>query len=206
MEDFRLAPVHEAVAALMAQDLDPSELARRRATLLERSGLPAGARAAGPAPAAVLTGKTDPAVRAAALLRPLDRAAFDHLRLGKALTGLGLDDDAVARTRIALELGHPSEVRDPARLAAAWLADPDVRAFLGVHEWEGNEWFKKEAFESLLALASGLDLADGASRTSPAIATLRRAGADAGYRVDRFLAALEAPSTARSRRSGSRSS
>jgi glycosidase len=207
LADLLLAPVHEAVTSLLATDLEPAEVARRHAILVERSGIPAYDRATtAPGPAAPPPANLDPAVRAAALLRPIDRAAFDRLRVAKALRGIGLDDAAISRTRVALGLARPSQVRNPARLAAVWLADPDVRAFIGVNEWEGVEWFAKEAFERLLALAAALDRADGASRTSPAIGKLGRAAEAAGYRVDRFLASLEAPVRAPSRRSGSRSS
>jgi hypothetical protein len=77
------------------------------------------------------------------------------------------------------------------RLAGAWLADPDVRAFLGVNAWDGAEWLNKEAFADLLGLAAGLDRAGGARRPSPVLGRLRRAADAAGYRVDRFLADLE---------------
>jgi hypothetical protein len=207
LADLRLAPVHDAVTALLAPDLEPAEVRRRHAVLVQRSGIPAFDRATtGAQPTTPPPGNLDPAVRAAALLRPINRAAFDRLRLAQAVRGMGLDDAAISRTRVALGLAHPSRVRNPARLAAAWLADPEVRTFLGVNEWEGVEWFAKEAFEQLLALAVALDRADGASRTSPAIGKLRRAAEAAGYRVDRFLAALEAPAVAPSRRSRSRSS
>jgi glycosidase len=211
LADLRLAPVHEAVVVLVAADGDPAELARRRAVVLDLAGLPdakapvAEARATSPAPALREPARPppvqDPAVRAALRLRPIDRAAFDRLRLDRALRTAGLDEAAIARTRLALGLVRPSQMRNPARLATAWLDDPEVRAFLAVNEWEGAEWFAKEAFETLLALAAALDRADGASRTSPAIAKLRRAAEAAGYRVDRFLAALEEPPARRSPRS-----
>ena len=69
---------------------------------------------------------------------------------------------------------------------------PKIRSFLGVNEWDGAEWFNKEAFTDLLALAAGLDRARGARRPSPVIGRLRRAAEKAGYRVDAFLAELEA--------------
>ncbi len=211
LADLRLAPVHEAVTALVAPDLDPAEVTRRRAVLMERAGLSpgkgaaagrggAGRGGAGRGSAAPPPGVVEPTVRAAALLRPIDRAAFDDLRLGKPLRAAGFDAWAVARIRIALGLARPSEVRDPAQIAAAWLEDHDIRAFLGVNTWEGVEWFSKESFENLLDLAVALDRADGVSRTSPAIGKLRRAAEDAGYRVDQFLAALQAPPKAPSRR------
>ncbi len=204
LADLRLAPVHEAVTALLAPDLDPAEVARLRAIVMERAGIPTapatkGAAAKGAATrartAAAPPADLDPAVRAAALLHPIDRDAFDRLRLGKPLRGAGLDIWAISRTRIALGLARPSKLRIPARLAAAWLEDPDIRAFLGVNEWEGATWFSKESFESLLDLAAALDRAEGVSRTSPSIDKLRRAAEEGGYRIDHFIAALESPAS-----------
>jgi len=141
-------------------------------------------------PVTVSPSSASPSVRAALLLAPLDRAAFDRLRLGTALRNLHFDDTEISRTRVALGLPGPSNARDPRRLASAWLADPAVREFIGVHEWETSEWFDKEAFESILDLVSGLERAAGARVASPAIGRLRRAAASAGYRVDLFLEAL----------------
>jgi glycosidase len=205
MADLRLTPVHEAVAALLAKNLDPDEVARRRAVFAEVAGLPAAA-------SSHTAEARDAAVLAATRLGSIDRATFDRLRLARPLRESGLDDETIARTRVALGLLRPSKTRDARRLAVGWLEDPDVRVFLGINEWEGVEWFSKEAFTTLLGTAAALDRSDGASRTSPAIGKLRRAAEAAGYRVDRFLAALETPAVAsstrspRSPRSGSRSS
>ena len=182
--------------------------------LLERASLPpaegsdvsSASATAAPRPATSPPAGLDPAVRAAALLRHLDRATFDRLRIATALHAAGLDDPAIARTRVLLGLAQPSHFRTPARLAAAWLEDADVRAFLGVHEWDGVELFTQELFETLLGLAAALDRADGVARTSPAIARLRRAAKAAGYRVDRFLAELEAHEAGASRPTRPRSS
>jgi glycosidase len=193
LADVRLAPVHGAVTAMLAPDLEPAELARRREVLMERAGLAVQAPASGRVGATPSPADLHPDARAAALLRPIDRAQFDELRLGKALRAIGFDAWAVARIRIALGLARPSQVRNPARLAAAWLDDHEIRAFLGVNTWEGVEWFSKESFETLLDLVAELDRADGVSRASPAIGKLRRAAEEAGYRVDRFLAGLQAP-------------
>ncbi len=207
LSELRLAPVHDAVTALFAPDLDPDELERRQGVLLDRSHLPAregsGRR---PGLTAPPPADLDPAMRAAALLRPLDRAAFDRLGIATALRKSGLDDAAITRTRVALGLARPAHFRNPARLAAAWLEDPAVRASIDVHEWDGFEWFEKKPFETLLAMATELDRAEGVGRTSAAIGRLRRAAATAGYRVDRFLAALETPAGKPSSRSRPRPS
>jgi len=190
LSELRLSPIHAAVAALLEAGPEPADIERRRDELLELVGAPRD-RPTDRGTSTVLPGGLEPAVRTAVLLRPIDRATFDRFRFGRALRRAGLGEDDVRRARIALELAHPSDVRSPARLAAAWLADQDVRSFLGVNDWEGAEWFNKEGFADLLALAAGLDRASGTRRTSPVIGRLRRASESAGYNVGTFLADLE---------------
>jgi hypothetical protein len=190
LSEMRVSPVHAALAALLAPDIEPNEIEWRRDELLELVGSetdrPAERRAATRLPDGL-----DPAVRAAVLLRPIDRATFDRFNLAASLRRAGLSEVDIRRARIALELAHPADVRNPARLARDWLGDPDVRSFLGVNQSDGAEWFNKEAFGDLLGLAAGLDRARGARRPSPVIGRLRRAAESAGYRVDAFLADLE---------------
>jgi glycosidase len=201
LSELRLSPVHSALAALLAPDIEPNEIEWRRDELIELVGAepdrPADRRAATRLPDGL-----DPAVRAAVLLRPIDRSTFDRFGLGAGLRRTGLSDDDVRRARVALELAHPLDVRNPARLARDWLADPEVRSFLGVNDWEGAEWLNKEAFADLLGLAAGLDRARGARRPSPVIGRLRRAADAAGYRVDKFLADLDAAGAPRQARRG----
>jgi glycosidase len=203
LAELRLSPVHTALAALLATDIEPNEIEWRRDELIELVGAepdrPADRRAATRLPDGL-----DPAVRAAVLLRPVDRSTFDRFGLGAGLRRTGLSDDDVRRARIAVELAHPLDVRNPARLAGAWLADPEVRSFLGVNEWDGAEWLNKDAFADLLGLAAGLDRARGARRPSPVIGRLRRAAEAAGYRVDSFLADLDASPTPPHARRGRR--
>jgi hypothetical protein len=104
-----------------------------------------------------------------------------------------MEPAAIQRTRLGLELPHPLTVPDPAALAAAWLADPDVRSFLQVHEWDGGEWLVRERWLTLVRLADALDRASGAKRSSPAIARLLPAAEIAGDRVDRIVPAVAAP-------------
>jgi hypothetical protein len=89
---------------------------------------------------------------------------------------------------------------DPGALAESWLADPDVRAFLAVHDWDGAEWLDAERWPELLELAGELDRAAGARRASPALSRLRAAAETAAYRVDRLRVALGGPSTAAGRK------
>jgi hypothetical protein len=146
---------------------------------------------------AVDGGAIDPAARAAVRLRPLDRATFDILRIAVALRTAGFDADAVERTRLALELAHPRTIADASARAAAWLADPDVRAFLQVHEWDGVEWLVRDRWLALVALADALDRESGAKHSAPAIARLRSAVATGGDRVDAIVAALTVPDKGR---------
>jgi hypothetical protein len=146
--------------------------------------------------AAAIT-STDPALVALSLpavVQDLSRDRFDELRLATPLRRAGVGEDAIGRTRLAIGLAHPATTPDPAALAAAWLADDDVAAFLGVHDWEGATYFDGGRWNELVDLAAAMDRAAGIRRTSPAIARLRSAGPAAGYRPDRLLESLGKPS------------
>jgi hypothetical protein len=204
LADLRLAPIHALVAALLEPDLGPAETARRRSALLEAAGVagatparvPTTAKSAvaAPSPTPARRAVLDPAVRAATLLEGLDRATFDRLRLHVPLRAAGLDDWEILRARVALGLARPSQVRDARRLADAWFADGEVRAFLGVNEWEGVEWFGREAFDSLLELVADLERAAGVLRVPAVLAKLRAAADRGGYGLADFLAELGAAS------------
>ena len=120
----------------------------------------------------------------------IDRRTFDDLRLTEPLRWSGFDEDAIRRTRLAIGLAGPPDVRDPAALARRWLDDPDVRAFLEIHDWNGRMYFSRERWNELLELARGVARARGAKRTSPAIGRLRSAAEEAGFDVDRLAASL----------------
>jgi glycosidase len=187
LQDHRLAPLHGLVGSLLEEGLGADEAASRRDAVLAAAGIPA--------PAAghrtnIAPTDIDPTARVAVLLTGFDRSAFDRLRLWVPLRAGGFDDWQIMRTRVALGLRRASAERDPADLAASWLSDPDVRAFVGVTEWENTEWVGKEAFESLLELARDLELAAGSRRTPAAIGKLRAAAKSSGYRIDTMLASL----------------
>ena len=194
LADHRLRPAHAAVGRLLFA-LTADDIEMRRAELATILGIPSGltesaTRTANPT--ASPPSDIDPAARAAVRLRPLDRAAFDSRRIETALRSAGLDAATIERTRTALELRHPRTMSGAEALAASWLADPDVRAFLQVHEWDGVEWLVRERWVTLVQLADALDRASGAKRSSPAIARLRPAAARASDRVDGIVAALTA--------------
>ncbi|MBA2381162.1 MAG: hypothetical protein H0V73_03540, partial [Chloroflexi bacterium] len=137
----------------------------------------------------------DLAARAAFRLRPLGRAEFDRLHLAAALRVAGLDPSAVERARTGLELATPRTMPDAAHLASAWLADPEVRRFLQVHDWDGAEWLVPDRWIALVDLAEALDRAAGAKPAAARIAHLRSATEAANNRVDRIaLGLVAAPS------------
>ena len=142
---------------------------------------------------AVALTTTEPAMVALALadvVEGLSRPRFDELRLGTPLRQAGLDDEAIRRTRLAIGLAHPATTPDAVTLAAAWLADDEVRPFLEVHDWDGATYLNGDRWIELVDLAAALDKAKGARRASPAIARLRAAAPAAGYRSDRIADGL----------------
>jgi hypothetical protein len=142
---------------------------------------------------------------------PARRAAFDEWRLAWPLAGSfaarGLDDGAARaaaeRTRFLVGLPLPGEVGPPrgtaaARVAAlveAWLADPELRASVGHHGWEGVDYVDAEGWGALAAATAELAaLADPSAAAARTAATLGRrlasVAGDAGYRVDVIRASL----------------
>ncbi len=105
--------------------------------------------------------------------------------------------------RIARTQHDPdAEFTRTSALLTSWMGDQHLRRHVGVHGWEGADYFNREAFERLtrqLAAAEVVLLV----RTSPAlskaavarlvsqacaqIAALESRAAEAGYRVDRAL-------------------
>ncbi len=141
-----------------------------------------------------------------ALVATFGQTVFADLRLGGPLDRAlaerhGLDAEAgrdVGWNGAVLVAASAAPAGVRARLAA-WMADPMVRAALGVHEWDGAEWLDGDAAEVLVtSVALGQTIDGVAARTVRARATrLRRALDRSGYRVD----ALAAPSRRRQTRS-----
>ncbi len=147
--------------------------------------------------AALGTAASPPAriVAAAGAIRGLD---VERLRLWPviraALLATGWPPDDVDRAvGLAAALAGALAGPDPAVIALdapairSWFADPGIRAGLRVNAWDGVEFVEREAWLLWLAV-----VAEASGR--PAVArqrTLARAAADAGYRLDRLVAAAE---------------
>jgi hypothetical protein len=78
-------------------------------------------------------------------------------------------------------------------IVAGWLADDDLRAFLGVHEAGGTTWLRAEPLATLAAWTLALATAEGGDGNGigTALATAVEGAAEAGYALDRWRAALE---------------
>ncbi|HYC06334.1 MAG TPA: hypothetical protein VEG29_00275, partial [Candidatus Binatia bacterium] len=150
--------------------------------------------------------------------RATARAWFIELRLGPALVrSLGdradgtagskrADPEAAAhRAWLLLRLARPgllpTSTPTPAHhVAAAWVADPDVSAYLDIHDSGGVRWLSADRLDEVIGWASTLDRLDGGTdggarasasrRTSTTMTAIRRAAADSGYRVDEWLRLL----------------
>ncbi len=131
---------------------------------------------------------------AAAVLGGLD---FDGLRLDgltrQALVGAGLPNDeldrAVGIVR-ALANGDPAlaELGDAA--VRGWFADPWIRTGLRVNTWEGVEYVEREAWLLWISVIAEAPGPSGGQASLAQLEALAQVAADAGYRVDRLLAAL----------------
>jgi glycosidase len=136
---------------------------------------------------------------------------FDALRLREALAQsfgtLGMIDEerwrAAARVRASFANAYWIPLSKPRHTQASgpfsWIHDPDVAWLIGVHEWQLERYFNKEAFEQLLwwmSLRPLLTIASAPQPDARLIAALESelahrisAAESAGYRV---LALLDA--------------
>jgi len=148
--------------------------------------------------------------------RATSRAWFEELRLAPvlatAMRGYGLDEGAawaaVERVRALLSLPVPATLGGtaavrPARVLAAWLERPALRAFLRVNVWEGVEYVNREAFEELVAWTERLDRVstalgapDRVRRPVERSVVARRllgAAEQGGWKVEAMVALLRGP-------------
>jgi hypothetical protein len=190
LADHRLRPVHAAIGRLLVA-MTGEEIVAARTGLGSIAGVPLPSQASKPPSGRRAARRaTDPAARAVDRLRPLTRARFDELRIGTPLRLAGLAADAIDRVRVGLELPTPSTIGDPSALAERWLSDPDVRAFLQVHEWDGVEWLVRDRWVALVDLAVGFDELAGSAVPAAATRRLRTAAEAAVDRVDAIVPAL----------------
>jgi hypothetical protein len=148
----------------------------------------------------------------AADARATASAWFADLRLGPALerilgaAGVADPPEAVHRAWLLLRLppsivpvatgvaGGRSKAATPAEatIASAWLADDDLRAFLGVHVAGGTTWLRAEPLATLAAWTLAVAMTEGAEQNAVATTLDRvvRIAAEAGYAADAWLAAL----------------
>ena len=183
------------------------EAAPRLAALEPRfeSAWPATARAllaGGDAPGAILAWAALEALgRMAAPAEPMAAAArmFDALRLrgvvAEAAERLGVVGEGAWRTaaRVRVALAHARSAPAAGSPRLDWLAEADAAWLTGVHEHDGNRYFVKEPFETLvwwMALPALLTLAGDASPSRGAVRALERdiaarlrAAVAAGYRL-----------------------
>jgi hypothetical protein len=224
-------PSPEAVERLVAAVADATGTTGDQGATVAR--IASDVASVAPVAASIEDGSQQAALRVRTLLAPLgslpegaapgptSRAWYEELRLAPvvadALRAGGLDEGAAwwaaERVRTLLDLPLPSALGGPsttlpARLAEAWLANPAVRSFLRVNEWEGVEWFHLESWMELLdwvdrlervgPASAGRRSGSAAARVEP-IRRMRDAADASGYRVDQLRAAL---ATAASRGAG----
>ncbi|KPV49625.1 hypothetical protein SE17_31545, partial [Kouleothrix aurantiaca] len=136
------------------------------------------------------------------------RTWIDEWRLGQIITdvlyALGADEPRAWQTLQLVkqmtsyqEWFRAPELRQPARLVEALLADSDVQQLLRINRYQGVLWFDKGAFDTLLtqllrvALVSLHDGTAAAGDPSIAecaalIAQVQAAAENAGYQVDKL--------------------
>ena len=136
------------------------------------------------------------------------RSWIDEWRLGQIITdvlyALGADEQRAWQTLQLVkqmtsyqEWFRSPELRQPARLLEALLADSDVQQLLRINRYQGVLWFDKGAFDTLLtqllrvalvSLHNGTAAADDPSIAEYAalIAQIQAAAENAGYQVDKL--------------------
>ncbi len=137
-----------------------------------------------------------PAIESLRLAGPLDGALAARYEIGGG-DAHGRTTDALVLVAAAAPIGTEARaVTAPARLKT-WLADPIIRAGLGINAWDGVEWIDGDRLSALAGRWAATRIVDGtAPRTAGAHASrLQTAVERAGYRVD----ALAAPAARRTR-------
>ncbi|TAL13579.1 MAG: alpha-amylase, partial [Chloroflexota bacterium] len=211
IRDLELAPVHDALRRTVADVANLPEVlaAISAAGLAPRSSAGSPDHVATAARRLAAIASVAPAAREAAtleawaLLDPVAATfglpAIDGLRLAGPLDGAlagrhgphagdghGITADAMVLVAASAPIGAGARAATiPARLRA-WIADPVIRAGLGVNAWDGVEWIDADRLVRLADRWAATRMIDGiAPRAARADATrLRRTAERAGYRVD----------------------
>ena len=138
---------------------------------------------------------------------------FDALRLREVMAqsfakaGMSEEDKWRAAARIRAAFAHASWIPTAKPVAGhsagpfSWIHDPDVAWLIGVHEWQGERFFNKEAFQQLLWWMSLRPLLDLAATDKPdpqmitsleaELASRIKAADESGYRVEALLRATK---------------
>ncbi len=142
---------------------------------------------------AALASAATPAAQVVAAAGPIRGLDVQRLRLwpvigdGLAQAGWQLAKvDRAVGLAVALSGADPAAIALDAAAIRAWFADPGIRAGLRVNAWDGSEFVEREAWLLWIAVVAEASGRPNAARSR----TLARAAEEAGYRLDRLLAAV----------------
>ena len=138
---------------------------------------------------------------------------FDAMRLREVMAqsfakgGMSEQDKWRAAARVRASFAHASwiptarPVQGHSAGPFSWIHDPDVAWLIGVHEWQGERFFNKEAFQQLLWWMSLRPLLGLAATEKPdpqtigavegELASRIKAADESGYRVEALLRATK---------------
>ena len=138
---------------------------------------------------------------------------FDAMRLREVMAqsfakgGMSEQDKWRAAARVRAAFAHASWIPTAKAVQGhssgpfSWIHDPDVAWLIGVHEWQGERFFNKEAFQQLLWWMSLRPLLDLAATEKPdpqtigavesELASRIKAAEESGYRVEALLRATK---------------
>jgi hypothetical protein len=138
---------------------------------------------------------------------------FDAMRLREVIAqsfakaGMSEEDKWRAAARVRAAFAHAAWIPTAQAVQGhsagpfSWIHDPDVAWLIGVHEWQGERFFNKEAFQQLLWWMSLQPLLDLAASDKPdpkhitalenELASRIKAAEASGYRVEALLRAYK---------------
>jgi len=192
-------PAVEAVAA-------EAFVARLDAALAPTEVAPTGAAASEPARLLVLTWLAlETSTRGeVGDVRSGPATWMDELGVSRAIDRAGIRGDRLAGSvlaRILLDHHRLFATAVPSDIAAGvrrLFEDPAARAAIGLHSSDGVEWFHQESFAEVLRWLELAGRVDAGRLPTPmdeaGIEHILELAVQAGFRADRFLAALDVPS------------